>query len=361
MKEWGVYQQANATVVEKSIEFADRVWKPNRKLAYVVASLCHPLPVLNSKKRGFTAATLANSFSSAVMQMFDFEHALEFYGAEKDAICGAIAAAEFPKKKDAIERAEAGEKVPMKILFALWRKAAGVEDALEEMASEENPWQVSMECEWPTADSALWDGKTFHEWNECSSEMKEIVKPHTVEKWNGKDMALIMGGKDGTVLFTGGALTKWPADKNADVTQVAASAAADRSSKLITFGWRSQDDWRQAVASDRTVKPVTDAKASIIIGKTQPAEDGHTHDITMNLQILPANGHMHWFTPVNFDPAKGVLEGLTSSGGYYNDASRWVEHVHLVELGGSSKSESASIVVHPPKVEAEDFKSHRAV
>lgn len=360
MKEWGSFEQAEAMVVDKSIEFAGRIFKPNRKLAYVKASLCHPLPVLNLKKRGFTAATLANSFGSAVMQMFDFEHALEFYGAEKDMICGAIAAAEFPSKKKAMELADAGEKVPMEILFALWRKAAGVEEALEEMATKKNPWRTSMECEWPSDTSAMWDGSKFINWDECSSEMKACIKPNTVEKFGGKQLALIMGGEDGEVLFTGGALTKWPADKDADLAQVAASNQPERvkGSVMVQFGWKSADDWRQAVASNKAV--IKSETAALIIGKTSPGEDGHTHDITRHLQVMPTKGHSHYFNPVDFNPETGSLEGITSNCGSWSGGN-YMEHNHQVILGGSAdgtgSSTGSSPIIEPPKFNADDIKA----
>lgn len=331
MREWATFQNATATAVEKSIEFAGRTWKPNRKLAYVTASFCHSLPLFNSKRRAFSAATLANSFQSAVMQMFDFEHRLEFYGAESDEICGAIAAAEYPDKDKALEMQAAGEAVPMKILFAIWRKAAGVEQALEEMASDKSPWRVSMECEFPWASCALWDGKEYHPWAELSADERSLVKPNTVEKLNGKPAVLVMGGEDSSVLFTGGALTKWPADKSADIESFAASdSQLWRPNYAFNTGWKSREDWMDAVASH---KPASE-RSSIVIGKTVADNTGHCHEIASDFSVLPGDGdasHSHMMRLMSYDPNTGGLDGLCSTYSSYKDGS-YQEHAHKFSL-----------------------------
>lgn len=257
MREWGTFENSRASVVEKSIEFAGRIWKPTRKLAYVKAALCHSLPPANSKGRVFTAATLANSAHTAVMQMMDIEHMLEFYGDAQDRIGGAIAAVEFPAKEDAIALEAAGKAVPLTILFALWRKAAGVERLLDDIAHEAaneqvpHPWRTSMECEWPGELSALYDGAKFYSWDECSDEMKALVKVDRVDDYGGKPMRLVMGGRDGLVYFTGGGLTRTPSDTRATIESVAASdghAAPNPARMLVTLGW---DEWKQQVASEK--------------------------------------------------------------------------------------------------------------
>ncbi len=340
IKEWGNFEESIASVVEKQVEFAGKVWKPNRKLAYVVASLCHPLPVTNSKDRSFTAATLANSAGSAHMQMCDFEHRLEYYGAEQDEIVGAIAAVEFPEKEKAIELASAGEKVPMKVLMAIWRKAAGVESALEDIGSKSNPWRTSMECEFDINESALHDGKTFYKFSTASDEMKDLVKKNSVDKWNGKKMSLAMGGEDGHVLFTGGALTRWPADKGAIVHEMAASDPK----LFINTGWKNQSDWMEAVSTHRSVQE----KSGISIGQTAPAEDGHTHEIAYDLSILTNQNHSHYLRLISFDPKSGILEGITSAISLYDSKlGTWTEHFHKIRIGPVSADASASMSVVP--------------
>lgn len=339
IKEWGNFEESTAAVVEKKIEFAGRTWQPNRKLAYVVASLCHPLPVSNSKDRAFTAATLANSAASAHMQMCDFEHRLEYYGAKQDEIVGAIAAVEFPKKDKAIELANAGEKVPMKVLMAVWRKAAGVESALEDIGSKSNPWRTSMECEFDINESCLHDGEKFYKWSTASDELKALVKKSSVDSYGGKTMSLVMGGEDGQVLFTGGALTRWPADKNSIVHEMAAS---DRKFAINT-GWKSADDWREAIASNNT----QETASRIVIAQTEVAE-GHAHEIAFDLSILSNENHSHYMRLISFDPKSGVLEGITSSYSAYESASgKFKEHYHKIRLGRVSSEAAASLSVVP--------------
>lgn len=244
-REWGFWANCEASVVEKSIKFAGKVWKTTKQLSYVVASFCHSLPSINSKGRCFTAATLANSAHTAVMQLMDVEHELEFYGSAKDKICGAIAAVEFPSKEDAIAQESGAKPVAVRILFALWNKTADVQEALQELASPATAkdWGVSMECEWPMDKSAFFDGENFYEWATAPDDMKACVKPGSVDDYNGKPFYLVMGGRDGLVYFTGGGLTRNPADVNARPEQMVASA---KRKTLVTVGW---DSWAQAVAA----------------------------------------------------------------------------------------------------------------
>ncbi|OHB80538.1 MAG: hypothetical protein A2W31_06790 [Planctomycetes bacterium RBG_16_64_10] len=264
----GLFANCRASVVEKSVGFAGKIWKPSRKLAFVVAEFCHSLPFSNSKGRCFTAATLANSAPTAVLHGFNFNHMLEFYEASRDQYCGAIAAVECAAKADAIALEKAGKSAAMRVLFAMWRKAAGVEEALEEIASESGKtasdaaapkWKTSMECEWPMIESALYDGTNFTSWADASEEMRACVTPDEVKDFKGTKLLLAMGGMDGMVNFTGGGLTKYPADTNAGIEQVAAS---DKRKIVVAFGW---PEYSQAVAS---------AKDDVWDG-----EEEHKHDI----------------------------------------------------------------------------------
>ena len=260
-REWGTFENSKASLVEDYIEFAKVRWEPNRKLAYVKAELCHSMPLFNSKRRGFTPQTLANSYKSIVNQLIDFEHRLKFYGAASDKICGAIAAVEIPEK---IESFIAENKpVPMSILFALFRKADGVEEALEEMAGEVNPWKTSMECEYSPDHCALWDGEKATAWTEAPMEMKECVKQDTVDDYASKPLYLLMGGMNGEVLFTGGALTKWPADKTAKVIQVAANESGMERKLVVNVGWKNNEDRQEAASSYREDKGSGPVKASV--------------------------------------------------------------------------------------------------
>lgn len=247
-KEWGVFSQSViASVVDKKITFAGEVYKPDAAKAFIRATMCHSLPTVNSARRGWTAATIANSINSAKNQLVDFEHRLEFYRQLRsdtgltDEICGTIVAVSFPPKEQAVALSAEGTSVPVEVLLALHRKAAKVSKALEEIASEDNPWRLSLECEYNIFDSALWDGGAFFPIGGASNEMKQLVKYNTVDAYNGKQMALICGGEDGNILFSGVALTCWPRDKNAGIQQLAASEESNRAI-FLSAGWKSEKD-----------------------------------------------------------------------------------------------------------------------
>lgn len=273
-REWGTFVNSNASLVNESIEFAGKKYTPNRKLAYIKAELCHSIPLFNSKRRGFTPQTLANSYKSVVNQLIDFEHRLKFYGATTDKICGAIAAVEFPEKVESF--ITENKPVPMSILFALFRKAEGVEEALEEMAEEVNPWKTSMECEYSPDNCALWDGEKATAWTEAPIEMRECVKQDTVDDYASKPLYLLMGGMSGEVLFTGGALTKWPADKAAKVIQVAANESGMERKLVVNAGWKSKEDWQEAASNYKEDKGSEPVKKSVVKRevKTAKQEEG---------------------------------------------------------------------------------------
>src|SRR3990172_6267620 len=249
-REWSLQEQAIASVVEKRIEFGGQVYRPNSAQAFLEVKMCHSLPVLNTKRRGSPPATLANSFASARLQLVDFEHRLAFYlQGEKgvgDAITGTIADVEFADKAKAIELAAAGEAVPLRALLVLYRKAQRVEKTLSEIASGKISWRVSMECEYDLLQCSLWDGERFHEIGSKDSPLLAHIHPGGIDPINGKPTGLILGGQDGEVMFSGVALTKHPADKDCEIESVAASENVI----VINPGWKSQEDWKQAVASD---------------------------------------------------------------------------------------------------------------
>ena len=355
------FECARAKVLESEIDFAGRKWKPDQARAYVVATLCHSFPARNANGHGITAATLANSVSDAVNRHFDFEHQLKYYSdmfakdkskanEVKDRICGCIAAVEFPSKADATAAAEKGEKVPFKILVALWRHAEGVDAALADMIKDEdaNPtWRTSMEWEFNKVDSAFAfkdeDGATkIVAWDAAPEGYRTSVRGGVV---SDDAITLLTGGVDGKVLITGGALVKVPADKDATVDRLAAN---DRSGQGITIlnGWRTKTDWADAVASQyspemlKTGTFTKKAKAKkapdLVVGSTEEIA-GHKHEILKDLTCIGASsgdGHVHWLRPIEYDPASGTLQGVTSSHFVLDENYNIVsEHSHKFRLG----------------------------
>lgn len=369
------FECARAKVLESEIEFAGRKWKPDHARAYIVATLCRSFPARNANGHGITAATLANSVSDAVNRHFDFEHQLKYYSdmfakdkskanEAKDRICGCIAAVEFPSKADAVAAAEKGEKVPFKILVALWRHAEGVDAALADMIKDEDEaptWRTSMEWEFKKADSAFAfkddEGSTkIVAWDAAPEKYRTAVRGGVVAD---DKITLLTGGVDGRVTITGGALVKVPADKEATVDRLAAN---DRSNQGITIlnGWRSQTDWADAVASQYSAETLKTGTVSIKKAKTGKAQakkapdlvvgsteeiGGHKHEILKDLTVIGAegDGHGHWLRPIEYDPASGVLQGVTSPhlvlDENYNVVS---EHSHKFRLGKSVASREAT-------------------
>lgn len=253
-------------VTTKKIEFAGRTFEPDTAKAFVDAKMCHSLPAFNSARRSWTAATLANSFESAADQLVDIDHQLEFYAklagreiTSGDLIVGHIAAVDFPGKDEAVKMSKAGEAVPVRVLLSLYKKAKGMQRIIDQIASGKGEWKLSMECEYAMDESALWDGDKFYPLDKAERAMLECIKPNTVEKYDGKEMVLVLGGEDGRVNFTGVALTRWPKDRQATIEQMAASDSFSETLP-IGLGWESGKDRQQAQADALNPENVWDSK-----------------------------------------------------------------------------------------------------
>jgi hypothetical protein len=258
MKNRAHWDPVKASVVElaSGVSFAGKVWTPTKSLAYVVAELCHSWPARNSKGFGMTAATLANSVSSAVFQLFDLEHRLAYYAltqasgprgalggrAEEaeDRIVGTIAAVEFPTKE---QIAGAPEKShALKVLVAVYRKAKGAQELLAEMARGDD-WLTSMEWEHEIEEGVLAVEDRMIAWADAAPDLRQCYASTGIGPYQGKQATFLCGGLDGIINISGGGFTKYPADAAARVSHVAASRM------MIVGGWREKTDWHQAVAS----------------------------------------------------------------------------------------------------------------
>ena len=232
------------SVVEKSIEFCGKTYVPDQAKAYVVATMLTSLPAYTKTRRAWTAATIANSATSAQDQIVDREHRLKFYealrGATSDDLVGHIVDWDFPAKKKAIELAADGDGVPFKVLLCLGRKVQGVEDMLQEIPR--GVWKLSQECEYLRETSAFYDtvDKKFFPYADCSAEMKAILKSKTVEDWKGHPMLFCPGGENGEVLFSGCAMTRWPLDVTAQTESLAASEEPEARREVAGFNRREQ-------------------------------------------------------------------------------------------------------------------------
>ena len=394
------------TEVHTKIEMCGRTFKPDRAKAMFEAKICHSLPKGNLNDRGFTAQTLANSYKSAEFQLCDFDHRLGFYGTSEDGedrVCGTIAAIEFPDKADAIELAAEGKAVPLRALLVAYRKAKGVETMLKDIDDGKYNWRTSVEVEYALANAALYDtvDKKFFPWSECTQEMKALVTANAVANYKGHKMLFIPGGEDGQLLVSGCAFTRWPADKDATLDQMAAS----KKTIILNTGWQSKNDYQQAIARALTAplidkdaaavgkkpKPLGEFmqlvaslpplqkakeyckaieeialwnsknpgavidvsevfKANPIIGHTDEAgDDKHKHAITKNMLVLPAAGHAHYMGMMSVENERDGLHlcGVTSCRGSYSPngegQNTYSEHCHTFDLGGMGSAKMSGV------------------
>lgn len=355
----------------KKITFNGTEYASDNQKVYVRAKFCHSFPFANVKGRSFHPATLANSYETARHHLFDFDHTLTYYGQEQNEICGAIIDTYFPSKVDALAAMNKGDSIAMEVLFVLWRKVEDVQTVVEELNSDKNEWATSMECEYIPAESAFAHDGNIIPVLEAPDEMLECVGPYSISHYEGKPLTLLMGGVDGEVLFSGGALTKMPADGNAKVIDSTANRSIQFQSRRLnylnlhnTLSAHSEVASKGFMAKHAKDKPKQEIKfrdktreekdaANLVIGLTDPAEDGHQHEVLADMSIRAAQGHRHWLDLRLFDPTTGTLEGVTDTHGEWDVHDNRVVHDHRILLGPAVQpAEITEEVSMDPKQEA---------
>jgi len=334
---------AGISIVEEEIEFNGKTYKPTDFLGYVKYTLCHSLPAANLKQRALTAATMANSFKTAISNLANIEHWLKKHHPliPRDRIVGHIVDVDFPDKETAMKAEAEGNPVPLYGLSCVYKNAEGVEKMLLEMATKKDMWGVSFELSRDISmDAFLWNGEFIRRFD-APEEMEDCVSGDGVDDYQGSSLVLVLGGEDGNVDFTGHAMTKNPADPDANVEMVTASSNSGESVRLLGYG-REVASIKGAMDKERDMKkgkkkPVHDEAGELVIGRTEPAEDGHAHEILSDLTIRIAQNHGHYPEIKLVDLADFSIKGVTSRYYWYDDAAQGpTEHEHIIELKGNS-------------------------
>ena len=327
-------ETASVEVVPDSIEFKGETYTADKGKAFVLATLCTSLPTVNTKGRTLTAATIANSFASAQFQLLDFEHRIAAHAPTMipdDQIVGSIVGVDFPEKDEAVAMAAAGDPVPLKVLYVVYKKAKGVTKFLVDMAADPDSWKSSFEIHREKQNDALAfaDKGEFVAWETAAEDMRSCVSKGTVKPFDERPMALALGGEDGVVQFTGAALTRVPADKTARVDTVAASAVeepwlleaasmdvpGDDERKAFVMRWKGAGGQRSEVRGQKSeeegeAEGEEEARVLPVIGTTDE-QAGHAHDVLADLSIGDVESHRHWTVELFVAPADGVIRGET--------------------------------------------------
>jgi len=346
-------QSMTATQVKEmfpSVTFSD-----SDSVVYFPFKMCHSLPKRNARGRGFTPHVLHNSFASAVDSLVNFDHHLvdNGIGAESDIIIGHIKAAIFDSSKAGIEIANAKaipkEPIPLFGLGAIYLRHSSVPGMIQNHLKKKETWLTSMECGHKWSESCfLYEGE-FIPLKDAEQGMLQCVGKNQVKPYKGKELTVCLGGLNSTVDFWGLGMTTQPADGDAEIlAMIAASSMELASQKKFFMPLRFErtpivrdearkinpDDRRKAMelAHINVDKSINEMANLTILGETQPAEDGHTHQVLSDLTIVPSNGHTHYSSTMNISRGTNPrLTGRTDTKceSYRDERDVYHEKVHL--------------------------------
>lgn len=322
-------------------------------VVYFPLKMCHSLPTVNKRGRCFTAKTLANSFASSVDSLVNREHlvvandGLVAPGAG-DQIIGHIKAATFGNT--GFDIASVGnspkEPTPLFALAALYLRAKGVPQMVNEYISGKQKWQTSMECGHSWSEACLLHRGAFIPIAEAPGLMLEGISAGGIRQYDGADVAAVLGGQDGHVDFWGLAFTTAPADEGAELLSVVGGLSRDLASKEIfhiplhAFSLQGKSASLE-VASKVVDKKIIELASITIIGETEASDPDHKHMILSDLTIMPTD-HDHWLDSKNLSRGtQPTLTGVTSvyftriASAVLNEYDRnYIEipHLHLINI-----------------------------
>lgn len=319
-------------------------------VAYLPMRMCHSLPHVNKRGRCFTPQVLANSYASAFDSLIDVEHLLEanYNNSDRDLIVGHIKAARFDySPAGEIASMIPAEPIPMYALGALYLRHKMVPKIIEEHFGSNSRWQVSMECYHRWEEASLYYDNKFIPIQEACDGMLRCIKKGSVQPYQGKPLAAAMGGADGQVDFWGLGLTKAPADGDAEILNIITASSRELASTRKNFlplrfekfmVEKGNSEKSLELANDFVDRRTAELASIGMLGKTDPAEDGHVHDVLTDGTILPAHGHQHCVA--NWNLVRGTKPKWTgrtdSHHEYYRDSmsveSRSLVHIHTINI-----------------------------
>lgn len=344
----------NAEIAKK--DFGDIVLAESEHIAYFPFKLCHSMPKINKRGRAFMPKVLSNSFASALDQLIDIEHLIKSNNISKtDQITGFIKAIKF----DGIAAEIASETLtkiptkplPVKGLGALFLRADGAKDIVAEHNKHKN-WRVSMECAHDWEKAYFYYRDNFIPITEAEKGMIECIQQGKVKQFKGHDLVVCLGGLDHKVDFWGAAVTRTPADGDADIegnifSLVSGISKDVASTKTFYMPLREysvpKKDFTEEKFALEIASKIEEIASIEILGQTDVAPDGHFHYILTDLTVLPANGHDHYSTKFSITPGTNpILTGVTDSHSCYsrNQSTGMEErsiHAHTVKLSLKKK------------------------
>jgi hypothetical protein len=232
------------------IKFGNNFYRPDESKAYVLFELSHSMPVATAHFQCIHPQVIANSWQSILHQNFNLEHRLSIYDPENiqnDKILGAIVDAEFPKSPHTGWRVpKTREEAPgIKAVAVISKLARGAQNLIGGHLSHKTRYSVSMEISYPysgsafavalngakpkfpTPDDIVACGFEYIPWSTAPEDLLacfSVKKRRVVGKFQGRPVLHMLGGTDGVLHYSGVGLTRSPAEREAKILRMAASA-----------------------------------------------------------------------------------------------------------------------------------------
>lgn len=216
-------------IVEYKASYGAEGFKPDISKVFIEFILNHTLPDVNARGRCVTYRTQKRSLKTIPHSLVNVEHQMQDNpnDANENLVIGHMVSAEMDDKDIKGNPVIPSRAVATKIVACLYRRLPLVQTIIAQIASGERTWKNSMECVRDgSTDAIFYDGK-FYPITEASKELRACVGEDSTTPYEGKPVALALGGEDGEVNYWGTGLTLYPADKGATITKLVASIADD--------------------------------------------------------------------------------------------------------------------------------------
>jgi hypothetical protein len=356
------YREDMATLKKASPEEINKLF-PNvtlsdsKEIIYAPFRLCHSLPKVNMRGRAFTPKVLSNSFASVRDAAINIDHQMKYrQQGGNDTICGHVVCGRFDP--EGVYKDEMASKVkfpqapiPILALAAFHLRSQHIPSVLNEHLSGQRKWLTSMECAHNWDEAAFWYRGDIIPIKDADSKMREGVEKFAVRPYKGHEVSLLLGGECGSVDFHSAALTPDPADDDAGIVafvtkdQYLEAANTVEGKNIFFFPLESKTFINPPDFKEEEI--TVDEMANIsVLGKCDPADDGHAHDLLSDGTVMSHGGHTHRLS--NFNISRGSnprLTGRTDS--HYTTVSDGMErksheHLHTVNIPLRGKSGTKS-------------------
>lgn len=331
------------------------------QIVYAPFRMCHTMPAVNARRRSFMPAVLARSVASTNDSLINLDHELIDNGINTpggaDTIIGHIKAAVFGGAGEIANNDSVPEEpIPMIALGALYNRHSKVPGIVDQYLKD-GRWKTSMECGHKWTDACLYYKGEFIPFTEAEGAMLEGITPNGIRPYKGGEITACLGGLDGRVDFWGAALTCSPADENSDIITMFAGGGKEAASRktFLPLNVRSFPNSEKTLeVANKSVDTFFNDIATIeVIGQTQPAEDGHSHDILSDGTIVPANNHTHFME--SYSLSTGTRPRYTGRTSFHyefvrdsvGDVTHELTHMHLLDIplrGSKSTAETSNYV-----------------